>query len=228
MLTAAEIFLNAEFYADHPHLKTAIDNPSSFTTDLEANAMLFWENVMKLKDDLGLNVSEPKLPRKRKVSQRLQIGTGAAYFPDNVEEMYRAIYFEGCDTVVITIKDRFQQKDYEMYSMCEQLLLKGCRGDSIEEEIEDVCDFYKLNLHQLRAQLRIFSTNFVGKSCADTLTLSETVAITKSKSKYEKELVDQVVGLMKLILVMPATNAGSERAFSVMKPLKTYLRSTIS
>ena len=30
----------------------------------EENAMLFWENVMKLKDDLGLNVSEPKLPRK--------------------------------------------------------------------------------------------------------------------------------------------------------------------
>ena len=35
VLTAAEIFLNAEFYADHPHLKTAIENPLSFTTDLD-------------------------------------------------------------------------------------------------------------------------------------------------------------------------------------------------
>ena len=33
---------------------------------------------------------------------------------------------------------------------------------------------------------------------------------------------------MKLILVMPATNATSERAFSGLRRVKTYLRSTMS
>ena len=32
---------------------------------------------------------------------------------------------------------------------------------------------------------------------------------------------------LKLLLVMPATNAYSERSFSVMRRLKTYLRSTM-
>ena len=38
----------------------------------------------------------------------------------------------------------------------------------------------------------------------------------------------QVVTLAKLLLVMPATNAVSERSFSAMKRVKTYLRATVS
>ena len=34
--------------------------------------------------------------------------------------------------------------------------------------------------------------------------------------------------MMKLILVAPATNATSERSFSTLRRLKTYLRSTMS
>ena len=43
----------------------------------------------------------------------------------------------------------------------------------------------------------------------------------------EKQLLSQVVKLMKLLLVMPATNAISERSFSAMRHIKTYLRSTM-
>ena len=34
--------------------------------------------------------------------------------------------------------------------------------------------------------------------------------------------------MMKLILVMPATNAASERNFSALRRIKSYLRSTMS
>ena len=40
-------------------------------------------------------------------------------------------------------------------------------------------------------------------------------------------LLSEVVKLMKIILVMPATNATSERSFSALKRVKTYLRSTM-
>ena len=39
-------------------------------------------------------------------------------------------------------------------------------------------------------------------------------------------LLSEVCALGKLILVMPATNAVSERSFSALKPVKTYLRAT--
>ena len=40
--------------------------------------------------------------------------------------------------------------------------------------------------------------------------------------------MDQVCTVLKLILIMPATNATSERSFSALRRLKTYLRSSMS
>ncbi len=39
--------------------------------------------------------------------------------------------------------------------------------------------------------------------------------------------MSQVYGLLQLILVMPATNASSERSFSALRRIQTYLRSTM-
>ncbi len=41
-------------------------------------------------------------------------------------------------------------------------------------------------------------------------------------------LISEVEILVKLVLVMPATNATSERTFSALRRVKTYLRSTMS
>ena len=43
-----------------------------------------------------------------------------------------------------------------------------------------------------------------------------------------KLLLPQVLVLAKLLLVMPATNATSERCFSAMNRIKTYLRNSTS
>ena len=46
-------------------------------------------------------------------------------------------------------------------------------------------------------------------------------------SQGQAALIDQVCNLMRLILVMPATNATSERSFSALRRVKSYLRSTM-
>ena len=43
-----------------------------------------------------------------------------------------------------------------------------------------------------------------------------------------KTFMPQVIVLAKILLVMPATNAISQRSFSAMKRVRTYLRSTTS
>jgi hypothetical protein len=50
----------------------------------------------------------------------------------------------------------------------------------------------------------------------------------KSLSKPQQVLMSEVVKLTKLVVVMPATNATSERSFSALRRLKSYLRSTMS
>ena len=42
-----------------------------------------------------------------------------------------------------------------------------------------------------------------------------------------KSLLSEFVKLVKLILVLPATNASSERSFSALRRVKTYLRGTM-
>ncbi len=43
----------------------------------------------------------------------------------------------------------------------------------------------------------------------------------------QRDLLCEVCTVMKLVLIMPATNASSERSFSALCRVKTYLRSTM-
>ena len=44
----------------------------------------------------------------------------------------------------------------------------------------------------------------------------------------KRMLVAEVIKLLKLLLVMPATNAVSERSFSSLKRIKTYLSTLLN
>ena len=54
------------------------------------------------------------------------------------------------------------------------------------------------------------------------------IKYTSTLSAAQKQLLSEVCTVMKLILVMPATNATSERTFSALRRIKSYLRSTMS
>ena len=67
--------------------------------------------------------------------------------------------------------------------------------------------------------------------CIMTIKTSVTVCDIRdyilSLSPYERDLMSEVVTVLILIMVLPSTNAISERSFSALKRLKTYLRSTM-
>ena len=58
-------------------------------------------------------------------------------------------------------------------------------------------------------------------------TLKDVAAYLKELDKNSWDYFSEVFTLVKLILVVPATNALSERSCSVLKILKTYLRTTM-
>ena len=58
--------------------------------------------------------------------------------------------------------------------------------------------------------------------------LSSIVEFIKKLSPIQKALIPQVHCLVSLILVMPATNATSERSFSALRRVKTFLRTTMT
>ena len=129
---------------------------------------------------------------------------------DSVESFYRASYFEAIDLAMSSIRDRFDQPGYATYRKLEYLLMNACQGREYREQLQYLCDLYQeLDASQLDVQLQNLKGQFAQSDECSIKAFSE------------------VVKVVQLILVMPATNAVSERSFSTMRRIKSYLRSTM-
>ena len=88
-----------------------------------------------------------------------------------------------------------------------------------------VSQFYGSDLNQdnLQAQLTTLH-NGTNKPVTD---LKSIVAYLKCLDAVGMEYYSEVIKVIKLILVMPATNALSERSFSVLHRIKSWLRTSM-
>ena len=122
------------------------------------------------------------------------------------------------------MKNRFEQEDYKCYIILETLILKCAKNKSYAYELETVFNNYsEFQREQLPQQLEQFSTACRQVEEKDFPSLLDVV---KQMNTYEKAHISQVIELFKLILVLPATNASSERSFSLLRLVKSYLRAT--
>ncbi|XP_065903857.1 zinc finger MYM-type protein 1-like [Dysidea avara] len=187
---------------------------------------LFWEKVSLFAN--SLEVDDPQLPRRRKRPNRYEEGTSTGDFPSNPKEVFRPQYFEAIDLVTACIKDRFDQPGYKVYHQAEELILKASRKEPFNSELEFVIKFYKDDFEQclLEAQLSTFGLDFKydGKSNISILDVKE---YFQSLSTSQRALLSEVSRLLQIILVMPATNATSERSFSALRRVKSYLRNSM-
>ena len=166
------------------------------------------------------DTEEPSLPRKRKAPRRFEIGDGEGYHSLTVEEHYRTMYFEALDYAVSGIKEHFDQPGYKIYKNLEGLLVKAANKQDYSAEFHEVITLYGDDFDQseLATHLQIFGINF-----PTSTTLQEAISFVQNLGQGQKLFLKQVCILISLILVMPATNAASERSFSVMRRLKNYL-----
>lgn len=88
---------------------------------LDANFKLFWTKVTRMAETL--QVSEPRLPRHKKVPRRLDDGDADTNFPTSPEDHYRRIYFEALDLITTCITSRFNQPGFREYQNVQELLL---------------------------------------------------------------------------------------------------------
>lgn len=183
---------------------------------------LFWEKTDQMRKDLGVN--EAALPRRKTPPKRIDDGASAGYQPLTVLDHYRKIYFEALDLAINCIKDRMDQPGYRLYVNLENLLLKTVSGQNYETELDSVCNFYvsDINRRDLETQLNTIKCDLsVSPEDASVALVSEYISTKQS-------LFSEIETIIRLILVMPATNAVSERSFSNLRRVKSYLRSSMS
>ena len=198
----------------------------SFKNDKE-----FAKFYNKIQDDAkAVNVSEPVLPRKRKRNSMLDDYEHdvpeVVEFSDN-QEYYKKPYIEALDHTIKGIRNRFNQKGYKTLQKLENLLLKAACGENYDEEFEYVTNFYKsdINPDALQSQLKTFTTIFPKPEKYEKILLIDIIKFMKRPGM--NTFLSEIGIVLKLILVLPATNAQSERSFSKMKVVKDHLRTTM-
>ena len=108
-----------------------------------------------------VEVKEPALPRKRKLSARFDDRTALPHYDHSLKDMYRHVYFEALDILIRSIEILLDQPDYKACHCLEALLVKVCMKDTYSQEVEKVLEAGAADLDapSLTTQLSIlFST----------------------------------------------------------------------
>ena len=83
----------------------------------------------------------------------------------------------------------------------------------------------EINQYRLSTQLQILKTKFVD---SNEKTVSSVINYIKNNIVVQADFYSEIIVLLKLYIVSPATNAVSERSASAMHCIKNLLRCTMS
>ena len=118
-----------------------------------------------------------------------------------------------------------------MYQNLQELFLKACKGEAYQDELATVLANYKddLSRQELESQLQLLKPicKEVCEELADAFSVDDAVRVLSELSVAERTAFSGVWSVVKLLLVLPATNATSERS-SALRQVKIYLCTTMS
>ena len=184
------------------------------------------------------NIDEPVLPRYRRPPRRFDDGAAPHIF-ETPQDYYRKQYFEALDLISEELARRFDQKFLAVPKAIEDLLLTACTTQCtcVDELLipEIISSTYSqdLNVAKLKLQLLLLpdliktysssqgTPNFKVKSLR---TLAQIILALP----LSRDMLSEVDGLLRLYFTIPVTTATAERSFSVLRRIKTYLRSTMT
>lgn len=179
-----------------------------------------------------LKIGEPQLPRYRRVPRRLDDGSQPHRY-STPKEYFRHQFFEACDLLISELDQRFdQQQLLSPVLTLENLLLEASNGHSYQNHLDSLkisCYKNDFNSDRLHSQLSL---------CADMIkqalptvkcvTSVRTICEAMNTNNTFKSMLSEVHDLLRLYLTVPITSATSERSFSALRFVLTYLRSTMS
>ena len=158
-------------------------------------------------------IEGPTSPHKCKRPSCFEEGHGSCHYPDTPKYYFKLICFEAIDMIVNCIQQHFDQSGHNIYKNMKQLLLNTVRDQECNTEFTTVVNTYLTDFDaaQLATQLDTLHCNFKGDA---NTRLKDIVDYFKSLPIETRSLYNQILKLLTLVLVMPATNALSERSFS--------------
>ena len=178
----------------------------------------FWERTTAKAAEL--DIDPPKLKRATRPPRRLDEG-GPAHHPASAEEGYRRIFYAAVDTLAATLKARYETGDESLLAVAEEALLTGERAATEKTARSFGLSDSRLWLH---AEMLRDICNRRGSRVTNMHELTQLLQGDPALC----EMLPEVSQLVRLMLTVPATSCASERSFSLLRRLKSYLRTTMS
>ena len=176
-----------------------------------------------------LKIGQPKLPRHRKAPKKLEESEPHQF--TTPKSFFRQVYFESCDLLINELQSRFEQPYIEPVLTIERLLMKAANKENIENEIGILKEsIYKedFDFAVLERQVPVI-TDVIHQVLPSVrkVTSIRTVCDALMEHSY-RQMLSEVHKLLRLYLTIPVTSSTSERTFSTLRRLLTYLRSTMT
>ena len=127
-------------------------------------------------------------------------------------------HIKALDAANSQLCSRFQKQDTQHVAKLESLLL--CPSDRTIADIKSSPWAGDLNEEKLHDDLLAF------RRLGEYSTLDEAVALAE-RWKASSRLFSEVVTLLRLLVTVPASSTASERSFSALRRLKTWLSGTM-
>ena len=182
----------------------------------------FWHNATAKAHELQL--SDPTLPRVRRPPRQIDSGSSPSTF-SSPKDYFRKIYYEFLDRINGEISKRFDQNNFHLYLKAEQLLLKAASGKILDGYFDETCKHFDEDFDHLRLKNQLAVLHDVIDTVNPTLQdIHKAILALNTTSS----LFSEVLKLLRLLYVIPASTATAERSFSSLRRLKTYLRNTMT
>lgn len=179
-----------------------------------------WSRSVEGAKELGL--PEPKVPRVRQRSTRIDTGSHTAHAFSNPEEYYRKVFYELLDQVLVSLHDRFECKTSKLLDQFEAYVTgKNSNVSVIMSFFKDDFDENSLVLHQQMFLSQVKIQKVTIKS------LTDVVDYLKVNSNL-CDFIPEFMKLIRIILTIPSSSCTAERSFSALRRLKTYLRASMT
>ena len=188
----------------------------------------FYDATVKLAEQLSIN--QPVLPGQRRCPARFQEGASPHEYP-SPRDFYRHMFFEACDLLSTELEDRFESQHILSVLSLEKAIVKAANGDDFESEVahlRESCYKHDIEWSDLMRHLPMLQDIMKKDTIVKRVTGTNAVCDAMNSNHVFKEMLPTVHQLIRLYKIIPITSATSERTFSALRRLFTYLRSSMS
>ena len=213
-----EVFhiLNTSLQASTTHVegmlqsvKLVIEQLDKFRTEHFFSEI--FSEAEKLAESLGLD----KLVLRRPTKRPARFDDGISEAPTTPEACYRLEFFAVLDAAKADLLERFTAPDLLKYQEMANMLFTGIVSKDVISEYPD------LNASKLSSELKVYTDKYPRQTLESHL-ITFTGLTTDCRNMFPN-----VEKLIRILLVPPASSCSSERSFSALRRLKTWLRATM-